>query len=292
MINKIPHYTDALLTKQLAREQLISNKISVAWYTNQSNLQSVVHSHPYYEAIMPISGRALYSYNGTLQMVNPGELILFPCNVYHSGKFNVDNNVSKRLIIQFDGTTWFKMTNKLNLQDRKWNKEVVILKSTDVSSWDMKSLFSRMDMSKSLDEKSKNISYECQLTEFMMIIEHVVSKNNTISPTTANALVSKTIEYIQTNYTNPALTVNSIAEHMFVSRCHLSRTFKEYTMESVHSYITNLRMQYFCDIITPDKSILSACVESGFSDYSSFLKSFRKLYGITPIEYRSGKRTV
>ena len=26
--------------------------------------------------------------------------------------------------------------------------------------------------------------------------------------------------------------------------------------------------------------------ESGFSDYSSFVKSFRKLYGITPMEYR------
>ena len=34
------------------------------------------------------------------------------------------------------------------------------------------------------------------------------------------------------------------------------------------------------------KSVLSACMESGFSDYSSFVKSFRKLYGITPMEYR------
>ncbi|MCR5089748.1 MAG: helix-turn-helix domain-containing protein [Oscillospiraceae bacterium] len=34
------------------------------------------------------------------------------------------------------------------------------------------------------------------------------------------------------------------------------------------------------------KNILQSCMESGFSDYSSFVKSFRKLYGITPAEYR------
>jgi AraC-like DNA-binding protein len=39
------------------------------------------------------------------------------------------------------------------------------------------------------------------------------------------------------------------------------------------------------------KSVLSACLESGFSDYSSFVKTFRKLYGITPAEYREQLRS-
>lgn len=37
-------------------------------------------------------------------------------------------------------------------------------------------------------------------------------------------------------------------------------------------------------------SVLSACTESGFPDYSSFLKTFRRLYGITPAEYRTQHR--
>lgn len=37
-------------------------------------------------------------------------------------------------------------------------------------------------------------------------------------------------------------------------------------------------------------SVLNACTESGFPDYSSFLKTFRRLYGITPAEYRTQHR--
>ena len=39
-------------------------------------------------------------------------------------------------------------------------------------------------------------------------------------------------------------------------------------------------------------SVLNACTESGFPDYSSFLKTFRRLYSITPAEYRAQHRTM
>ena len=37
-------------------------------------------------------------------------------------------------------------------------------------------------------------------------------------------------------------------------------------------------------------SVLDACNASGFTNYTSFLKTFRSLYGITPSEYRSQLR--
>jgi AraC-like DNA-binding protein len=49
-------------------------------------------------------------------------------------------------------------------------------------------------------------------------------------------------------------------------------------------------MQEFRYGLVTGKSVLSACLESGFSDYSSFVKSFRKLYGISPAQYREQLR--
>ena len=57
-------------------------------------------------------------------------------------------------------------------------------------------------------------------------------------------------------------------------------------MESIHGYLTYLRMQHCRKALAEGASVLSACTESGFPDYSSFLKTFRRLYGITPAEYR------
>lgn len=78
---------------------------------------------------------------------------------------------------------------------------------------------------------------------------------------------------------------------MYVSREHLSRVFRAYTSRSVHDYLTELRMQSCRRDIAAGKRILDACLENGFSDYSSFLKSFRKRYGISPQEYRARLRT-
>lgn len=63
-------------------------------------------------------------------------------------------------------------------------------------------------------------------------------------------------------------------------------------MESIHSYLTHLRMQHCRKALEDGVSVLNACTESGFPDYSSFLKTFRRLYGITPAEYRAQNRTV
>jgi AraC-like DNA-binding protein len=49
-------------------------------------------------------------------------------------------------------------------------------------------------------------------------------------------------------------------------------------------------MQHCRKALEDGVSVLNACTESGFPDYSSFLKTFRRLYGITPAEYRSQNR--
>ena len=127
----------------------------------------------------------------------------------------------------------------------------------------------------------------CELMELQLFINQLVEEQHTKSPSLTSALISRAVEYIQKHYTEPTLTVASLAENIFISREHLSRAFKEYTMESIHGYINNLRMQHFRRDIAAGHSVLDACTNSGFGSYNSFLKSFRNLYGMTPTQYRA-----
>ena len=101
----------------------------------------------------------------------------------------------------------------------------------------------------------------------------------------------KRLAYLQAHYQDPTLTTAQLAQELYASREHLSRAFKECTMESIHNYLTYLRMQHCRKGLEEGVSVLNACTESGFPDYSSFLKTFRRLYGITPAEYRAQHRT-
>ncbi|MGN0977908.1 MAG: helix-turn-helix domain-containing protein, partial [Faecousia sp.] len=283
IIQKLTHYTDSILTQEMARMELEGGQVVVAWYTNQQNSQSVVHSHPYYELIAPFVGSSVrYSADGNIYDLRVGELILFPAERFHSGKYNMTNGISERLVIQIDTDIWREAWELSGLKDAPWQKEIVILDADAVATWDLRGLFERMAQTAYMRKSFQSTVQRSQLVELLLLISQIVDERRTAPPSATSALVAKAVGYLQSNYADPKLTVAQLAKYTYTSREHLSRAFKDYTMESVHGYLTNLRMQHCRRAIAAGASVLDACTSSGFSNYTSFLKSFRNLYGITP----------
>lgn len=290
-VQKVPHIKDQFLTRERASMKLQSGKIAVGWYTNQQDSQSVVHSHPYYELVLPLVGSSVrYSVDGNIYDVQLGEMILFPARCYHSGKFNITDNISERLIAQIDADIWQEALLASGLEAPEWQSKLVILNADAATMWDIRGLFERMAQTAYLHGDVQHMVQRCELVELLLLIDQIVADRRTAPPSATSALVAKAVAYLQANYTDPSLTVASLARYTYTSREHLSRAFKTYTMESVHDYLTNLRMQHCRRAIAAGDSVLDACNASGFTNYTSFLKTFRNLYGITPSEYRNQLR--
>lgn len=288
MIKKLEHLTDFVLTQEYAREQLNGGQIVVTWYTNKDYTYSVVHSHPFYEIVLSISGGIVtYSSGGDSYSLHPGEVIIFPKENFHSAKYGSQQEASERLVAQIDGDFWSTTAATLGIGDAGWNHSVTILNADAANAWNLRGLLERMSSNAALEKEFKPVAFQSNLSEFFMIICQIAAKSSVYTPTARNTIVEKAVQYIQDHYTEPELNVAQILDYTYTSRGHLSRIFKEYTALSIHSYITDLRMQHCRRAIADGKSILEACNESGFSDYSSFLKMFRKLYGITPSKFRA-----
>lgn len=288
IIQKITHCTDSQLTQEMAQLDLEKQPASVTWYTNIKNKQSVVHSHPYYEIILIISGSDVrYSFMGDIYTLHPGELVFFPADIYHSGKYVITDVVSDRLVLKVNANIWDEALRRAGLEDAGWHKSIVTISSNSVSAWDLRGLMERMAQIPYINKNYQESILTCELMELQLFLNLLVEEQHTTSPSATSDLVRRAVEYIREHYTNPNLTATALANYTFTSREHLSRAFKEYTMESVHSYIKNLRMQHCRSEITAGRSILDACTNSGFSNYSSFLKSFRTTYGMTPMQFRA-----
>ena len=54
----------------------------------------------------------------------------------------------------------------------------------------------------------------------------------------------------------------------------------------------NKRIIAACQIMAEGKNITESWQQTGFADYSSFLRNFRKIYGISPKEYRENNRSL
>ncbi len=83
-VQKVPHIKDQFLTQERASMELESGQIAVGWYTNEQDSQSVVHSHPYYELVLPLVGSNVrYSVDGNIY--KPGGNDHLPCPVLPCG---------------------------------------------------------------------------------------------------------------------------------------------------------------------------------------------------------------
>ena len=287
--HKLNHIVDSLLTQRQAMQQL-PTPIEITWYTNRANTQSVLHSHPYYELVLPIRGSVMYSVNGSLISLSEGELIILPAEIFHYGKYDISESVSERLLAQIDRFLWDKTAEELCFSELCNLYVPLVISASSVSSWGFRSLFEHIDLLRSVkEEKNRQVLSQVMMKTLQIyIMESLGEEHSRKLP--KNSIVEQAVQYIQHEFTDPSLTVLNIARHTYTSREHLSRVFKRYTMQSIHNYVTELRMQFFHQQLSEGCSIMEACEGSGFSDYSSFTRSFRRIHGMTPTQYLKNLR--
>lgn len=104
-----------------------------------------------------------------------------------------------------------------------------------------------------------------------------------VQPATAFA---QALHYIVAHFKEP-LRIIDIARASGISPRHLTRTFSDYTGQSINQYITHLRLSYAKRLLAvTDNKVLDIIHTSGFSCATQFYELFRKQTGGTPRKYR------
>lgn len=83
------------------------------------------------------------------------------------------------------------------------------------------------------------------------------------------------------------LSVDALARRFFVSPSHLMHTFKRHTGCTLHRYVTEKRLIRAAELIADGESVARAAERTGFSDYTTFLKAYRKFYNKAPSQMRN-----
>jgi AraC-like DNA-binding protein len=97
------------------------------------------------------------------------------------------------------------------------------------------------------------------------------------------------LSYIHTNY-KEKITIDKIAKHVNISRSECFRCFKRFMNKKPVEYINEYRLMKAAKLLREtDKSIASIYTECGYESASYFAKIFKKIYSMTPLEYRKLK---
>ena len=93
------------------------------------------------------------------------------------------------------------------------------------------------------------------------------------------------VEYIHAHLAEP-ITVEQLAAEAHVSINTLERHFATVMQMSPRAFIKQKRLSRAVHLLNQRASVSQACFESGFSDYSHFIATFKKQYGLTPLQYK------
>ena len=93
--------------------------------------------------------------------------------------------------------------------------------------------------------------------------------------------IRRVLSYINENLSRE-LTVEELAEQVYLSRYHFMRLFKAQTGATVHAYIRQKRLLTAARLIREGATASQAAEDSGFADYSAFHRAFKASFGVSP----------
>ncbi|HWQ30485.1 MAG TPA: AraC family transcriptional regulator, partial [Negativicutes bacterium] len=120
--------------------------------------------------------------------------------------------------------------------------------------------------------------------QFMVYLNRLYLKPDTVGQQVTGDYddsIGKIIKYINGNLSED-MSIESLAAGFYMSRYHLMHKFKSQTGYTIHSYILQKRLILANSLIKSGRSMTEACTECGFGDYSSFVRAFKKMYGLSP----------
>ena len=141
--------------------------------------------------------------------------------------------------------------------------------------------------------KNQNFAYELRIKAkfiefFSFLFEYNYAKIMNISDKeiSKRKKMEKIFSFIHENYKNE-ISFETVAKIIDVSEIYFGRIFKEYTGLKFTDYLNIYRTNQAAKIlINTDIPITDICYETGFSNFSYFIKTFKKNHNDTPGSYR------
>lgn len=103
--------------------------------------------------------------------------------------------------------------------------------------------------------------------------------------------MDRAVRFIYQEYANSLLSVEDIAQKAELSVNRLNDLFKKEQGETVGRFLTRVRMEKAKELLERGEKIPDVVRDAGYASASYFSKVFRKMYDVSPQEYRRrGKR--
>jgi len=246
------------------------------------------HLHNRYKIYFFISGNVDYFIERKMYRLKYGDMLIFNNQEIHKPSL-LPGSPYERIIIHFDPSIPFMFgLHGRNLLDCFQNRPCGEGNKTGLNEFQIREVLSRLSSIETLDpdDESSKLLKLVRFIDILHFINQLFSDAKYMDD--HQAIPEKLVPVFNCIEENleKELSLATLEHKFYINRYHLCRLFKKSAGRSLHEYIIYKRISRSKKLLSEGKSVTEAGILSGFSDYSNFLRIFKRTVGLTPGQYR------
>lgn len=240
------------------------------------------HYHTFHKIIEFLGGESGYGVEGKQYLLQPGDLVLVPQGCIHRPEAE-PNAPYERRILYLSPEFLRRAGGSCDLAacfDRAREEFRFVVHPTDGTGG------AQLD---ALEHAEREDAFGRELLAQSLLFQFLIGLNRAMAddllqyakPAAYDRKIEAILRYLSEHLTEP-VSIDDLAARFFVSKYHMMRQFRAQTGYTIHGYLTGKRLMFARAMIAAGTPVLQASEESGFGDYSAFLRAYRKQFGAAP----------
>ncbi len=230
------------------------------------------HIHYFNEIVLFVTGDVVYTVETESRKLEPGDIVFIPSGKYHFATVDT-NSTYERYILKFSDAyvpDYIKQKREVS----------TCFLGTAHRYFDVFQNFD--ELRKSYREEELYAMYLCETIQLLIKLYHTPSPIQKESPKIVTALIN----YINENL-NQKLTLDTLNKEFNFSKSYISNEFKLYMKTPIMQYIRTKKILAAHKMIMAGAKTGQVAAHFGFSDYSTFYRSYLKIMGFAPTDHGS-----
>lgn len=231
-----------------------------------------------------LSGRGKYKIDGQIYNVEEGDLLILNPGMYHQALTDGKENPMVEFFVGFTDVFFCGMEpNRFVVEDGP------ILHTTGELRQKLFRIASSMQAENEILREGRYFMLRSYLVQMLLLIIREKStpmkpkKGYSFESVSKKYVVEQIVNYFEDHYAEK-ISLDQIAENMYLSPFYISKIFKSETGDTPIRHLINIRLEKAKEILENGQcnSIQEVAAKVGYEDAYHFSKLFKKKYNVPP----------
>ena len=253
------------------------------------------HFHPEFQLFIVVDGRGTRFVGDHIQRFKAGDLVFTGPNLPHLWRsdqeyFDGKSDLLARGIViyfheNFLGQSLLEKNELLEIRQllNKSKRGMLILGKTARSVGKLMRKLLETNAFKSVLTLLEILDMLARSEDYQLLASETYGNSLKRKDT---ARMNRVYDYIMANF-HQKITLGEVADLAYMTTSSFSRYFKQHSNKTFSQLLSEVRIGHASKLlIEQDLSVSEVCFKSGFPTLSNFNRQFKRIHGLSPLEYR------